>query len=400
MVKDFIDRMLDQSADAESNVKFARKENYADRYEEIISRTNIVFKMLGYIEQSFQRCQLFCRTCAQPIENFGVKPTICTEDICRVRFEEIGVGFDLAAEIATDPDVFDLMVSFLYAAVHGGRIELHFPTTVSAQLTPTTTTSFYSGDSTTGCKNVALLQSVVALIPSVDDMLENSHRLRAYLDEVNVLIYPLLRWVVASNTSHLRTLPMSASSSCPGLTCRRVFVLLTESIDKEKEFRRLRAEARDEYSNSTLKPRRVSSDSSTGSFFAYHGSGAGNWHSILRMGLKNYSNTSYMSAGAAYGKGVYFAEDINVSLGYSRGGVPWPRSRLQVSTCIALCEIVDRPADFSHAGSGLSSNVYVVPQEGFIATRYLMVNPAITSSDTGVVNLKASVVSEHLSTEE
>ena len=32
-----------------------------------------------------------------------------------------------------------------------------------------------------------------------------------------------------------------------------------------------------------------------GSFYAFHGSNSGNWHCILRAGLKNYSNTNKMS---------------------------------------------------------------------------------------------------------
>ena len=39
----------------------------------------------------------------------------------------------------------------------------------------------------------------------------------------------------------------------------------------------------------------------------YHGSSIGNWHSILRGGLVVLSGTQYMSAGAAYGSGIYMA---------------------------------------------------------------------------------------------
>lgn len=36
----------------------------------------------------------------------------------------------------------------------------------------------------------------------------------------------------------------------------------------------------------------------------------------MRMGLKNYSNTKMMSAGAAYGPGIYMAKDATTSFGY------------------------------------------------------------------------------------
>ena len=52
-----------------------------------------------------------------------------------------------------------------------------------------------------------------------------------------------------------------------------------------------------------------------GSFYAFHGSNSGNWHGILRAGLKNYSNTNKMSAGAAAGPGIYLAKQLLTSLG-------------------------------------------------------------------------------------
>jgi poly [ADP-ribose] polymerase 6/8 len=39
------------------------------------------------------------------------------------------------------------------------------------------------------------------------------------------------------------------------------------------------------------------------------GSGIENWHSILRNGLVNASNTKLMTTGAAYGPGIYAASD-------------------------------------------------------------------------------------------
>lgn len=69
-----------------------------------------------------------------------------------------------------------------------------------------------------------------------------------------------------------------------------------------------------------------------GSFYAFHGSGFGNWHSILRVGLKNYSGTDLMSTGKsltdvlsqwvgqAYGAGIYLSPSSSTSLGYARVG--------------------------------------------------------------------------------
>jgi len=42
-----------------------------------------------------------------------------------------------------------------------------------------------------------------------------------------------------------------------------------------------------------------------GSKFLFHGSALENWYSILRNGLRNLSNSHMMTAGAAYGQGIY-----------------------------------------------------------------------------------------------
>ena len=57
-----------------------------------------------------------------------------------------------------------------------------------------------------------------------------------------------------------------------------------------------------------------------GSVFLFHGSGPENWYSILRNGLKVLSNTKYMTAGAAMGKGIYVSCEVNyIRLNY--GGI-------------------------------------------------------------------------------
>jgi len=49
---------------------------------------------------------------------------------------------------------------------------------------------------------------VLDLIPSVSAMIlqAKNHTLRSYLDNIDVLVFPLLRWIIASNRSHLREL--------------------------------------------------------------------------------------------------------------------------------------------------------------------------------------------------
>jgi hypothetical protein len=52
--------------------------------------------------------------------------------------------------------------------------------------------------------------------------------------------------------------------------------------------------------------------------YMYHGSSLSNFYSIMRNGLKNYSGTKFQTNGAAYGNGIYLAEQYTLSLSYSR----------------------------------------------------------------------------------
>jgi hypothetical protein len=56
--------------------------------------------------------------------------------------------------------------------------------------------------------NYALLQEVINLIPSVDELVSRAQdkELKESLNAIDLLIYPLLLWLVRSNRSYLRLL--------------------------------------------------------------------------------------------------------------------------------------------------------------------------------------------------
>jgi len=118
--------------------------------------------------------------------------------------------------------------------------------------------------------------------------------------------------------------------------------------------------------------------SKTGSFWAWHGSAIESWHLILRTGLRNLSGTTLQAFGTAYGSGVYFGKDLSVSTGYAaNSGNNWKCLQFdktdlssQNTMCLALCEVINRPEDFT------STNPYfVVPNEDFITTRFIFLLP-------------------------
>lgn len=102
---------------------------------------------------------------------------------------------DVAAEILRDADVMDLMITMLYCACQAGRIELAFPDAVRVQTADGLEHSFMNR----GSQNKERLAAAVELIPSVDEMVAFAQQgcLRQHLDSLDVLLYPLLRWLIS-----------------------------------------------------------------------------------------------------------------------------------------------------------------------------------------------------------
>ncbi|XP_054631991.1 protein mono-ADP-ribosyltransferase PARP6-like isoform X3 [Dunckerocampus dactyliophorus] len=122
------------------------------------------------------------------------------------------------------------------------------------------------------------------------------------------------------------------------------------------------------------------------------GSHIENWHSILRTGLVNASNTKFQMHGSAYGKGIYLSPISSISFGYSDMGkgqhqIPTKEELLrkynQINevqqeqpgrflqsrnlNCVALCEVITTK-DLKKHGS-----IWVCPISDYVCTRFLFV---------------------------
>ena len=300
----------------------------------------------------------FCMICDNELAFAGLKPTICSDRFCQWRHDQIGLGFSLSSEILNRPDIVDLLISMTYSASNAGRIQFFFPTGVRGLDSDTENESFLLSSSGSGppteddMKNfdpdkfanndnnppqpkpdINKLKTVIDLCPAIDSLKpwakEGDVTLKKELTKIHCLLYPLLIWIITSNRCHLRRL--SESDRIKAIETEYQFALCSATPTREKEFQDLRQ--------------------SNGSFLAWHGSPMGNWHSILRMGLRNYSKTKHQSNGAAYGSGIYFGRNFSLSWGYCRPGSNpgWKKSVFGTSmSCMALCEICYHKDDAKH----------------------------------------------------
>ncbi len=331
-----------------------------------------------------------CIICNDELQHEGLKPTICPKPLCALSYSDIGVGFNLASAIKAAPEVIDLLICMTLAVTANPDRMLHYtpkgvqshkgdqhfriaaPATAAAAgaadanaVTPSQTIDFNLLRTT-----LLLFPSVREMIEFIDGSIEVPKNFETRMDAISPLLRPLLQWIITSNRTHFRKLTPEERS--PSFPADNQFVLLSATPEQEARFQLMKAKAERK------------KGAGEGSFWAWHGSGFANWHSIVRGGLKNMSNTKFMSAGAVYGAGIYLSQDFQTSCGYAGygggyygggSGAGWPNSMFkQPLSCLALCEIANLD-DPSWKGPNLKQNCvhYVIPEEDAIITRYILI---------------------------
>jgi len=239
-------------------------------------------------------------------------------------------------------------------------------------------------------EKTSTILALLERIPPVKEMREyllsyKNASLDRWKDRMPDSCLQVLRWVIASNRACIVQVdnPDDADGSkrseerLYGMKGWMQFRFAMGAPDKERRFLDAVQETAQRL---TLKYPTI---------FAWHGSPMQNWHSIIREGL-HFRDTLH---GRAYGHGVYFSTDFNVSQGYSQHGprcIPsncWPNSELKVSNAMSLNEIVNAPAEF------VSQQPYlVVSQLDWIQTRYLFVK--VNNEDWKMDEMKESKPSD------
>eukprot|EP01128_Nolandella_sp_AFSM9_P012155 TRINITY_DN9006_c0_g1_i1.p1 TRINITY_DN9006_c0_g1~~TRINITY_DN9006_c0_g1_i1.p1 ORF type:complete len:621 (-),score=141.58 TRINITY_DN9006_c0_g1_i1:352-2187(-) len=287
-----------------------------------------------------------------------LKPVACSQPLCNFQQIDLGLGVSLDAELRHRPSVVDLLISLTYAATSRGDRLVPFPVLEASKFDKKSFTStkikIEDGD-------MAAVRKLLDKCPAVKKLSvwANKNTLRDECDTISILLYPLLRWIVATNKSHLKTLQQNLP-----ITPKHQFVLKSTPPEKEMKFQ-------------VLKEKH-------GSFFAWHGSPIANWHAILRTGLKNMSGTKGQAHGQAYGPGIYLAKDSQTSLGYSRNasGPRWKHSIYNSNfNCIVLCEVINMGSDSKCIGGvhrpkcshNKSAPYYRIEAEDCIVTRFYFV---------------------------
>ncbi|ETN41448.1 uncharacterized protein HMPREF1541_03384 [Cyphellophora europaea CBS 101466] len=219
---------------------------------------------------------------------------------------------------------------------------------------------------------ISLLLDVLPRVTDMQQYLQqqvgHEASLKTWRDRLPEPALNLLRWIIASNRScimqvdHLAQDKKSVSMMGPTNDDR------VGGMDEWMQFRFAQG-APDKEQRFIDAVNRESSGKQYPTFFAWHGSPIGNWHSIIRQGLR-YDETLH---GRAYGNGVYMSHQALTSLGYSNmhhgdGSMTWPGSALKITNALSLQEVVNVPDQFVARYPH-----YVVSDIDWVQTRYLFV---------------------------
>eukprot|EP01062_Namystynia_karyoxenos_P063109 TRINITY_DN55927_c0_g1_i1.p1 TRINITY_DN55927_c0_g1~~TRINITY_DN55927_c0_g1_i1.p1 ORF type:complete len:801 (+),score=223.01 TRINITY_DN55927_c0_g1_i1:85-2487(+) len=329
--------------------------------------TNFMSGCLRYLKGRISTLTTHCVTCGAPLGYEGVTAAVCDRPTCEFALEQFGLGLDPAAELRENSAVANalLHITACAAAFSDGVRDSFQPSCAHlfAQAAGGAAKHKRPEPELGRDKLRGEVQRLFDALPPVSTLA--LHATRAELREMlgvrgGPLLYPLLQWVLTSNRSHLIALPPHHRLDGLG---EHQFVLSAANPERERAFRARRDAAAAQHGG-------------TGSFWAWHGSAAQNWHSILRAGLRNYSGTTMMTGGMAHGSGIYLASDLRMSTAYmgdpQRG---WGNSGIGDFNAVALCEVVDERKGPREVCKDTGCGVYVVADETLVCTRFFFMFP-------------------------
>jgi len=262
--------------------------------------------------------------------------------------------------------VVDLLICFALIAAKSYRRELilnPYPLVLKDE-----NTKLFDPDK----KDYNMVVETLKHIPSITESSKDKdfYGLKTDIEEIDPNSFHLLQWIISSNRSHIVLLPEEIRIK--SMISKHQYLLLSAPPERENVFRKNKKKF--------------------GSCFAFHGSSAENWHSILRRGLMNASGTKLQINGAMHGGGIYLSPNAGTSFGYSRVSVDSPNNGVSYNdyndpdnnvdnnndnsniflntsriSCIAICEVIDRDI------RKYSGDIWVHPRPEWVVTRFFFV---------------------------
>lgn len=345
-------------------------------------KDNMVLNYFRYMVYSLDSIQNYCCICRDKLLKTSTKIKCCDKELCEFSFEE-ALGIYISPEIKNDKQSFVLDLSIFAECVMSARAAKTFEPFPSFFLKDREMRSKRgyldnikearlkggeAKDVKESNKDIKTIRNLFKFIPSVekclakcsdDQVLINTIQKQTKEPSEAQQIYKLLRYLCCTNRVNFRLL--KGEEALSGDSAIQEFIIYNHDANQEKVFQELKQKH--------------------GSIFTFHGSSIENWYSILRNGPRNLSNTKMMTAGAAYGQGVYSATAFATASGYCgyRGGynntgtmgqgATWKHSIVKGKSVIGILEIVKKK-EYNKSGD---YGIVVCPDDHCIMLRYIWV---------------------------
>ena len=305
----------------------------------------------------------YCICCGNDLEYPSEKFMTCGLDTCLYQVEELIIDDYVKDCFNESPVISKFLLESAYYAIKSTRrnnIFEPFPTNFLLDkniLMERGKLSSLTNQDLSTCKDFNSLDEIMKQYPisKLITLISTCKTDREITNQIGEKTYKLIKFIIKSNKTYMRPCGIINNfifnSSYDVNYSKQKYIT---DIDKFLQIEVKHSQNIEESFNKEIKK--------YGSLFLFHGSSFENWYSIMRNGLKICSNTKLMTAGAAYGTGIYLSNDINLSLSYAGG-----------QQCIfGVYEVLNIDAKLHHSGT-----IFVAKDEKMLLLRYLFVPPSI-----------------------
>lgn len=304
------------------------------------TNVNQITDLVDYIKK--ENLHSFCIICCVKLEFQSDVYMPCEKDRCNYKFEEMIIGNPVIEKFKDDPDICAFLIeSAIDAMTCQRKLDIFEPFPQHFMFNPELSfkrgeMSKLTGEDNDKNKNFSLIDHTIKDF-KIETITEHLSMLKEDTELVTLLgkdLYLLIRFILMSCKVGIEKNDDMLDIKGNGYKVYKI----VHPLDKEKEFKEL--------------------TKATVTQYLFHGSRWCNWYSILRNGLKNCSNSKLMTAGAAYGAGIYLSDNVQLSYNYGISGK---------KSVIGVFEIIDKDKYFK------GPQVFVCDDEKALIQRYLLI---------------------------
>lgn len=311
-----------------------------------LNNVDTILELMNFIVEL--NCKHYCIVCHEKLDFQAESYISCGIGSCLYKFEEIIVDSDVVvSKFKDDNDICVFLVQSAIAAINSSRkldifepFPRHFLTIDISDkdygergtMTKLTNKNYDT------YKDFGFIERTIMNL-DVDGLYDIIMGCKNDLDLVKIIgndLYILIKFIITSCK-----VDIVKNDNVLDLKSDKYGIYkIVYPDDKEKEFKQIIVDKKTSY--------------------LFHGSNWANWYSILRNGLKNCSKSKLMTAGAAYGNGIYLSDDVSLSAHYGMSNN---------LSAIGIFELIDKEKWYK------APKIFVCNDEKVLIQRYLLIIP-------------------------